>query len=331
MKLSFLIQLFLLLLLVISIFLVFTNSVTGRIKLIMIVFCIVLGLYLYSKLNILKDYNEFISTPISAKEGAEIPNKTLKQSEGEFTMSTWIFIDDWNYRYGKEKTIISKELPSRSGITHLPTISLDAYKNDLIVRIDTFGEDQTSYKDLVKGHLVEKKGINGDAFDVSVSNVKCESGKIVVEDSDGDELLKLDDLSGGEVTITDISCTDVIGSSQEIRVENIYLQKWVNVIVTLSTRSVDVYINGKLVKTKTMNNAIDTLALNYGDIKITPDGGFGGYISKVRYYPDYISPKKAWEIYKDGFGDAFESSLNKYNMSLTFYKDAIAQNKFYLF
>jgi hypothetical protein len=304
--------------------LVFTNSVTGRIKLIMIVFCIVLGLYLYSKLNILKDYNEFISTPESAKEDMVIENKRLKQSEGEFTMSTWIFIDDWNYRYGKEKTIISKELP-RPGMNHLPTISLDAYKNDL------FGEDQTSYKDLVKAYLVDVKGINGDAFDVSVSNVKCESGKIVVEDSDGDELLKLDDLSGDDVTITDISCTDVSGSSQEIRVENIYLQKWVNVIVTLSTRSVDVYINGKLVKTKTMNNAIDTLALNYGDIKITPDGGFGGYISKVRYYPDYISPKKAWEIYKDGFGDAFESSLNKYNMSLTFYKDAIAQNKFYLF
>ena len=330
MKLSFLIQLFLLLLLVISIFLVFTNSVTGRIKLIMIVFCIVLGLYLYSKLNILKDYDEFISTPISAKEAAEIPNKTLKQSEGEFTMSTWIFIDDWNYRYGKEKTIISKELPSRSGITHLPTISLDAYKNDLIVNIDTFGEDQTSYKDLVKAHLISKKGISSTEFDNDVSNVKCESGKIVVEDSDGSSPTFYDS-SGDEIAIDDISCTDVIGSSQEIRVENIYLQKWVNVIVTLSTRSVDVYINGKLVKTKTMNNAIDTLALNYGDIKITPDGGFGGYISKVRYYPDYISPKKAWEIYKDGFGDAFESSLNKYNMSLTFYKDAIAQNKFYLF
>lgn len=330
MKLSFLIQLFLLLLLVISIFLVFTNSVTGRIKLIMIVFCIVLGLYLYSKLNILKDYNEFISTPESAKTLMSIPNKTLKQSEGEFTMSTWIFIDDWNYRYGKEKTIISKELPSRSGITHLPTISLGAYKNDLIVNIDTFGEDQTSYKDLVKAHLVDKKGIDGNVFEKNVSNVKCEGDKIVVEASDGSSP-NFYDSSGVKIAIDDISCTDVMGSNQQIKVENIYLQKWVNVIVTLSTRSVDVYINGKLVKTKTMNNAIDTVALNYGDIKITPDGGFGGYISKVRYYPNYISPKKAWEIYKDGFGDAFESSLNKYNMSLTFYKDAIAQNKFYLF
>ena len=110
MKLSFLIQLFLLLLLVISIFLVFTNSVTGRIKLIMIVFCIVLGLYLYSKLNILKDYNEFISTPESAKEDMVIENKRLKQSEGEFTMSTWIFIDDWNYRYGKENDKLKKQV-----------------------------------------------------------------------------------------------------------------------------------------------------------------------------------------------------------------------------
>ena len=42
-------------------------------------------------------------------------------------------------------------------------------------------------------------------------------------------------------------------------------------------------------------------------------------------------PEKAWSIYKGGFGDAFESALNKYNMSLSFYRDSVEQNKFYLF
>ena len=97
----------------------------------------------------------------------------------------------------------------------------------------------------------------------------------------------------------------------------IYHQKWVNIITTISDRSIDTYINGKLVKTKTFSNAIDTTSFNNSDVEIVPNGGFGGFISKVRYYPYYISPQKAWDIYKEGFGDAFESALNRYNMSVS--------------
>ena len=67
MQLSFLIQLILLLLLVLGVYLVFTNSVSGRKKLIIIVFCVVIGLYLYSKLNFFKSNNEFYGSPQSAK------------------------------------------------------------------------------------------------------------------------------------------------------------------------------------------------------------------------------------------------------------------------
>ena len=70
---------------------------------------------------------------------------------------------------------------------------------------------------------------------------------------------------------------------------------------------------------------------NNSGITITPDGGFGGFVSRVRYYPYYITPQHAWNIYKEGFGDAFESALNKYNLSVSLYEDRIEQNKFFLF
>ena len=109
------------------------------------------------------------------------------------------------------------------------------------------------------------------------------------------------------------------------------MQKWVNIITTISNRSLDVYINGKLIKTKTFENIVNISSLNDGDIVLVPNSGFGGYISKIRYYPYYITPQKAWNIYKEGFGDAFESALNKYNLSVALYEDDIEQNKFYLF
>lgn len=313
MKLSFLIQLILLLLLSISIFMVFTNSVTGRAKLIVIVFCVVVGLYLYSKMNIFKSYNEYYPTPESAKLANTISQNELKPSDGQFTLSSWVFIDDWNYRYGEEKVIMTKTMAnSPQGTMHLPQIRLDKYKNDLIVDVSTYGTDEKEilFREELKQLLKDKSDLYEE--DNINANVEC-SGGIIYYDSSN----------------TNVACDS--REFHEVIVENINMQKWVNIIVTVSNRSIDIYINGKLVRTKTFTNVIDTNALNYGDIRITPDGGFGGYISKVRYYPYYISPQKAWNIYKEGFGDAFESALNKYNMSVSFYQDSIEQNKFYLF
>ena len=138
MQLSFLIRLVLLFLLVICVYLVFTNNVQGRMKLIVIVFCVVIGLYLYSKLKLFKEYNEYYPTPESAKEEYTINKDLLKKSDGQFTISVWVFIDDWNYKYGERKVILKKAVPSSKGEMNLPSIEMDAYKNDLIIKLDTY-------------------------------------------------------------------------------------------------------------------------------------------------------------------------------------------------
>ena len=236
-------------------------------KLILIVFCVVLGLYLFSKLNPFKDYDEFFSTPISAKDEMSISNSSLKKSEGHFTISTWIFIDDWNYKYGEEKIILKKEIDGGN----IPYIALDHYKNDLIIKVSGF-----------KGEGEDEDEGDGEGED------------------EGDEIAD---------EIADI--IDVI-TLEPIVIQNIAMQKWVNIITSVNNNTIDVYINGKLVKTTTFNNVIDLNAFNEGNISVTPDGGFGGFLSRIRYLPYFITPENAWSIYTDGFGDAFESALNKY-------------------
>ena len=312
MQLSFLIQLILLLLLVLGVYLVFTNSVSGRKKLIIIVFCVVIGLYLYSKLNLFTSYNEYYSVPQSAKTEYDISGSSLKQSAGQFALSIWVFIDDWNYKYGQDKVILNKVLPSDRGSISIPSIALDPYKNDLVITMDTFESGETSFQDVLTAALTTA-GVTPN----TTTTYSC-SGEVIY------------DASG---VTTGVSCADLSGQydTNAVTFENINMQKWVNIITTVSNRSLDIYINGKLVKTKTFNNLIDTDAFNYGGVQLTPNGGFGGYISKFRYYPYYITPQTAWGIYKDGFGDAFESALGKYNMAVSFYEDQIEQNKFYLF
>ena len=54
MRLSFLIQLLLLIILIVGVYLIFTNGVSGRNKLILIVFLVVIGIYLFNKLPFLR-------------------------------------------------------------------------------------------------------------------------------------------------------------------------------------------------------------------------------------------------------------------------------------
>lgn len=304
MKLSFLIQMMLLLLLVVGVYLLFTNSITGRMKLIMIVFCLVVGLYLFMKLPMFKDNNEVLSSPQNAKNEYIIKGEELKKSDGPIGLSCWIYIDNWNYKYGEKKTIID------SDNIYFPKIKLNRYKNDLKVLVNVFGENNheaTYTEEQLKFELDH----NGKSYD-GYSSIECSFNNILLDNSD-----------------TGVDCPDSV--PENVTIENINIQKWVNVLVTFNNRTLDVYINGKLVKSSPFNNIIINGNGYDKDILITPNGGFGGFISKVQYFPYFITPAKAWSIYKGGFGDAFESALNKYSLSVSFYEDQVEKNKFYVF
>lgn len=329
MNLSFLVQLILLLLLVVSLYMVFTDSVSGRMKIIMIVFCLVVGIYLVQKINVLKNHNDFISSPESARRTDDIAllsikDTELKKSQGHYAISVWMFIDDWNYRFGQEKVILQKKTDNLT----LPKISLDPYKNDLRIHTNVLNDDQTSYQTELKTLITTA---NSSFDDDGIAEFSCSGDYIYNKTS---SVYVSSDSAGSAVDTTSwtnaINCAN-IGISQEVVIENIPLQKWVNVIFNMNNRALEVYMNGKLYQTKAFDNLIDPIILNTGTIEIAPSGGFGGYISKVQYYPYYITSEKAWSIYKGGFGDAFESTLDRFNMSLSFYKDSVEQNKMYLF
>lgn len=304
MKLSFLIQMMLLLVLVIGVYLLFTNSIEGRMKLIMIVFCLVVGIYLFMKLPMFKDNNEILSSPQSAKNKYTIKGEELKKSDGPIGLSCWIYIDNWNYEYGTEKTIIE------SDNIYFPNITLGAYKNDLNVSVSVYEETGgVSYSD---DQLIFELENNGGTYTAG-AGIECSNNMITMNDSE-----------------TVVPCPSG-GAPQTVTIQNINIQKWVNVVTTFNNRTLDVYINGKLVKSTPFNNIIINGSGYEDDVSITPNKGFGGFISKVQYFPYFITPAKAWSIYRGGFGDAFESALNKYNLSVSFYEDQVEKKKFHIF
>ena len=105
----------------------------------------------------------------------------------------------------------------------------------------------------------------------------------------------------------------------ECNVPNIPLQKWTNLIVTLNNKSLDAYINGKLVKTCVLPDV--PVVNSEASVYLTPDGGFSGYTTRFQYWSTPISPQEAWNVYKKGpGGNIFSSLLNQYKIQFNFLK-----------
>jgi hypothetical protein len=96
-------------------------------------------------------------------------------------------------------------------------------------------------------------------------------------------------------------------------VSNIPIQRWTNLSISVYGRTLDVYLNGKLVKTCVMPGIAKIN--NATDVSLTPDGGFEGWTSKFAFYPMPMNPQDAWDIYAKGPTGAF-SGLSAYQVQL---------------
>jgi hypothetical protein len=116
--------------------------------------------------------------------------------------------------------------------------------------------------------------------------------------------------------------TDNTHTTHTCQISNVPLQKWVNLIVSVYGRSVDLYIDGKLVRTCVMPGVANVSAVQGSDVKITPEGGFTGETSQFVYWPNATNPSEAAAIYRKGYGGSLIGNLlNKYRFQFTFIKD----------
>lgn len=76
-----------------------------------------------------------------------------------------------------------------------------------------------------------------------------------------------------------MNTNDVI--NEEIRIPDIPLNKWVNVIIKCVNTTLDVYINGVITKSTNLSGVPKQ---NYGNVYVAMNGGFNGFISNLWYY-----------------------------------------------
>jgi len=99
-------------------------------------------------------------------------------------------------------------------------------------------------------------------------------------------------------------------------IANVPIQRWVNVLISTYGRTLDVYIDGKLVRTCVLPGVakIDSNSPVY----VTPNGGFSGWTTTFQYWPESCEPQKAWNIYKQGYGNSFLGNIfGKYTVKVS--------------
>ena len=89
-----------------------------------------------------------------------------------------------------------------------------------------------------------------------------------------------------------------ITNKNNCSVRNFPLQRWVNLLISLNGRTLDVYVDGKLVRTCILPGVAKPLGDS--DLLITPNGGFGGWTSRLQYWSHPINPQEAFNIYRNG-------------------------------
>jgi hypothetical protein len=90
-------------------------------------------------------------------------------------------------------------------------------------------------------------------------------------------------------------------------IANVPIQKWSNIFISVYGRTLDLYLDGKLVRTCVLPGVakIDSTSPVY----ITPMGGFSGWTARFQYWPESSDPQKAWNVYKAGYGGSLLGGL----------------------
>lgn len=119
-------------------YLILTDAVEGRTKMILIVVVSILVIALILNMGLFSSSKKILDSPVIAT--SKIKPLTDYNYTANYSLTTWIYVNDWNTYNGQPKTIIRRKL---NGFNN-PKIYLDSYENQLNVAFYTNRPNSTT-------------------------------------------------------------------------------------------------------------------------------------------------------------------------------------------
>ena len=94
---------------------------------------------------------------------------------------------------------------------------------------------------------------------------------------------------------------------EEVEIDNIPMNKWVNVVIRVKNRLMDVYVNGTIAVRYEFSSVPKQ---NYGDLFVNMNGGFNGELSSLRYFNRALSGVEILDINRGGPNLTADESMN---------------------
>ena len=175
-----------------------------------------------------------------------------------------MFISDYNYNYNKPKIILRRTLDNINSFT----VQLDAKVNSLSVIVYTNKPLQIS--------LPQIDGFQNltDSTTVSTSNTTSTT-----------------------VSTSTSTTNESLTQHEKVSIQNIEIQRWNNVNISLINNYLNIFIDGELRKNYLLKG---TSHINHTNLDVCPNGGFNGYLDSLSYTNKSLSKDEITDIYKKG-------------------------------
>ena len=109
------------------------------------------------------------------------------------------------------------------------------------------------------------------------------------------------------------------GANNTMRINDFPIKRWTHVALSVNDVSVELYINGLLAETKTLDSPAKQ---NDANLQICPMGGFSGFLSKLGYRSIALSSKEIFDLSRRPIIDfkMFGVSIKNINVGSATYK-----------
>lgn len=215
---------------------------------------------------------------------------------GDFTLSFWIYIDDFNYLANRSKFLFALSPETVTTTTKSPLVGvLTALQNGMQIRANT---------------------VKAADAPIPVASAAAPTSPDITVESNLQALLSQQ---------TSIAMFD---GSAPCDVKEVPIQRWVCITIVSSGRVLDIYMDGKLTRSCVLDSVVQVprgkLTLRLGE-----NGGFGGRYSSVQMWNQQLTPDVIYGIYQMGPTQAQHNlftDISKYlDLNVTFTGSAPGQ------
>lgn len=248
------------------------SGIIGTIALVAVLIAILYVVYTYLYPADDPSYTQLLKGEADGRRPVPVTGKVPTiYTGGPFTLSFWIYVDDFNYRAAASKFLfaLSPEILGTSSTSPLVG-ALTPLRNGLMIRANT------------ASHAAPAGTAPGSmASGGAGPNINTEAGLHAL-------MTQKTSTAMFETTV-DTPCD----------IKDVPLQRWVCITIVSNGRVLDVYIDGKLSRSCVLDNLLQVPRGNL-KLRLGEYGGFGGRYSSVQMWNQELTPDVIYGIYMMG-------------------------------